>query len=235
MLSLPTPTVSCMTRNAKLVPTPSAWRRSALGLTVWCVTAGLAFVLLPIDVARAWVLTITAGPKALFLQVGNGSYSGTYQSGGTPLNNATVNTVSVTVPANAVGTGAAQTMTSDSTQSVSFYDNFAVCNPPGQVYVGGWVRTPSGTGSGTLSVTSPTSLTSGTTTIPFTQISWTSTANGNTSPDIPAGTFNGGTLALRTIAANTWVENCHTFSYANSVVVAAGTYTGQVTYTLVLP
>jgi hypothetical protein len=42
-------------------------------------------------------------------------------------------------------------------------------------------------------------------------------------------------LALRTIAANTWVENCHTFSYANTLVVAAGTYTGQVTYTLVLP
>lgn len=226
---------SCMTYKAKPINAPSAAMRSALALTVWCTTVGLAFVLLPIDVSRAWVLTITAGPKAVFLQVGNGSYSGTYQGGGTPLNNATINTVSVTVPANVVGTGAAQAMTSDSSQSVSFYDNFAVCNPPGQVYVGGWVRTPTGSGSGTLSVTSPASLTTGTTSIPFSQISWTSTANGNTSPDIPGGTFNGGTLALRSIAANTWVENCHTFSYANSVVVAAGTYTGQVTYTLVLP
>lgn len=195
----------------------------------------IAFVALPIDPARAWVLTINSGPKALFLQVGNGSYSGTYSSGGTPLNNATINSVSVTVPANQVGRGTAQTMTSDSSQSVSFYDNFVVCNPPAEVYVGGWVRTPNGSGSGTLSVTSPASLTSGTTTIPFTQISWTSTANGDATADIPAGTFNGGTLALRTIAANTWVENCLIFSYANALVVAAGTYTGQVTYRLVLP
>ena len=49
--------------------------------------------------AGAWVLTITAGPKAVFLQVGNGSFTGTYQSGGTPRNNAQINVVSVEVPA----------------------------------------------------------------------------------------------------------------------------------------
>lgn len=199
------------------------------------MAVALAFTALSIASAHAWVLTITAGPKAVFLEVGIGSYSGTYQSGGTPLNNAQVNVVSVTVPASAVGSGTAQAMTSDSTQSASFYDNFVVCNPPAQVYIGGWVRTPAGTGTGVLSVTSPATLTSGTTTIPFSQISWTSTANGNTTPDIPAGTFNGGTLTLRNIAAGTWVENCHTFSYANTSVVAAGTYTGRVTYTLALP
>lgn len=195
----------------------------------------IIFTVVAIGSTQAWVLTISAGPKAAFLQVGNGSYSGTYLSGGTPLNNTLVNTVSVAVPANVVGRGVAQAMTSTSTQSVSFYDNFAVCNPPSQVYVGGWVRTPSGAGSGVLSVMSPATLTSAAGTIPFTQISWTSTANGNSTADIPAGTFNGGTQALRTIAAGTWVENCHTFSYANTAVVAAGTYTGQVTYTLVLP
>ena len=202
-----------------------------------CAGLLVAALLLPARFAGAWVLSITAGPKALFLQVGNGSYSGTYQGGGTPLNNATINTVSVAVPASAVGTGTAQQMTSDSTQSTSFYDSFAVCNPPSQVYIGGWVRTPSGTGSGTLSVNSSsplTSLTTGTQ-IPFTQISWTSTANGNATADIPAGTFNGGSQALRTIAANNWVENCFTFFYANKTVVTAATYTGQVTYSLVLP
>ena len=86
-----------------------------------------------------------------------------------------------------------------------------------------------------LSVVSPANLTSAAGSIPFTQISWTSTANGNAAADIPAGTFNGGTLALRTIASGTWVENCLTFSYANVAVPAAGTYTGQVTYQLVLP
>lgn len=187
--------------------------------------------------AAAWVLTISSGSRMAFLQVGVGSYTGTYQSGGTPRNNTTVNTVSVAVPAAAVGSGVAQAMTSDSTQSTSFYDGFAICNPPSQVYVGGWLRTPRSNGTAVLSVTSPAVLTSSTTgaTIPFTQVSWTSTANGNSSPDIPAGTFNGGTLALRNIAAGTWVENCHTFYYANTAVVPAGTYAGQVTYTLVMP
>ena len=194
--------------------------------------------LLAVGVADAWVLTITSGPKAAFLQVGLGSYSGTYSTGGTPLNNTFVNTVTLLNPLtpNVVGTGAAQAMTSDSTQAASFYDGFLVCNPPTQVYVGGWVRTPTGTGSGVLSVISPTSLLSATgDAIPFTQISWTSTANGNATADIPAGTFNGGTLALRTIAAGTWVENCFTFSYANTAVVPGGTYKGTVSYTLVLP
>jgi hypothetical protein len=199
------------------------------------VVALLALWFLSARFAEAWVLTITAGPKSIFLQVGIGSYTGFYSTGGTPLNNATVNVVSVTVPASAVGSGTAQSMTSNSTQSASFYDNFAVCNPPAQVYIGGWVRTPAGTGTGVLSVTSPANLTSGTSNIPFSQISWTSTANGNATADIPAGAFNGGTLTLTNIAAGTWVENCHTFSYANSSVVPAGTYTGRVTYTLALP
>jgi hypothetical protein len=208
---------------------PSARLRAALALACAMSLAGAA---------DAWVLTITAGPKAAFLQVGLGSYSGTYTSGGTPLNNATVNTVSLQNPLtpNVVGTGTAQAMTSDSTQAASFYDGFLVCNPPAQVYVGGWVRTPTGTGSGVLSVISPASLlTAAGDAIPFSQISWTSTANGNTTPDIPAGTFNGGTLVLRTIAAGTWVENCFTFSYANAALVPGGTYKGTVSYTLVLP
>jgi hypothetical protein len=101
--------------------------------------------------------------------------------------------------------------------------------------VGGWARLPSGSGNAVLSVSSPTSLTSGGNTIPFTQISWSSTANGNTTADIPAGPFNGGTITLANIAAGTWVETCHSFTYANTAVVAAGTYTGRVTYSLALP
>ena len=50
-----------------------------------------------------------------------------------------------------------------------------------------------------------------------------------------AGSFNGGTQTLATVPANRYIENCHTFSYANSAVRAAGTYTGQVTYTLTAP
>jgi len=86
-----------------------------------------------------------------------------------------------------------------------------------------------------LTVTTPANLTSGVNTIPFSQISWTSTANGNTTADIAAGTFNGGTITLANIAAGTWVEDCHTFTYANSAIRPAGTYTGRATYSLALP
>lgn len=177
--------------------------------------------------AQAWVLTVTPGARAVYLQVGNGTAN---------TNNATVNVVNVSVPAGAIGNGIAQVMTSDSTQANSFFDNFAVCNPPAQVYVGGFYRQPSTTATvAVLQVTSPANLLSGADTIAFSQISWTSTANGNAGADIPAGTFNGGTQVLRNITSNTWVENCHTFSYANTNVVAAGIYAGRVTYTLTAP
>lgn len=178
--------------------------------------------------AFAWVLTMNPGPRAIYLQVGNGTNNA---------NNTTINTVSVTVPAAAVGSGTAQQMSSNSTAAISFFDNYSVCNPPVQVYVGGYFRLPAASAANAvLQVTSPASLTSGTNSLPFNTISWTSTANGNTSPDIPAGTFvNGGTLFLANIPTNRWLENCHTFSYANTSVVPAGTYQGQVTYTLTAP
>jgi hypothetical protein len=179
--------------------------------------------------AGAWILTLTPGPKQLFLQVGVGSAAA---------NNTTINTVSVSVPAASVGNGTAQTMTSDSTQAISFFDNYRVCNPPGQVYIGGSYRQPNattGAASATLQVTTPANLTSGADSIPFSQISWTSTANGNTTAHIPAGTFNGGTLTLANFGRNTFVENCFTYRYANSAVVPAGTYTGRAVFTLVVP
>ena len=202
------------------------WRRAAVTCAAACT----------LQSAHAWILTVTPGAKTIYLQVGTGSYTGgNYNVGGTPANNATINKVSVTVPAPVIGTGAAQAMTSDSATAASFYDGFAVCNPPAQVYVGAWARLPIGSGTAVLTVTSPANLTSGGNTIPFSQISWTSTANGNATPDIAAGTFNGGTITLANIAAGTWVEDCHTFTYANSAVRAAGTYTGRATYSLSLP
>lgn len=187
--------------------------------------ACLLWGLLPSQ-AAAWVLPLTAGPKQIYLAVGRATVGG---------NNATINEVSVSVPAAALGNGVAQAMTSNSTQSNSPYDNYAVCNAPAQVYVGGSLRVPGGSSSATLQVSTPTNLVSGTDTIPFTQISWTSTANGNAAADIPAGAFNGGTVFLRNIAANTYVENCLTYSYANNILPAAGVYTGRATFTLTAP
>lgn len=177
--------------------------------------------------ADGWVLNITPAARALYLEVGVGTANA---------NNATINVVSVAVPATAVGTGTPQAMTSNSTQANSFFDNFATCNPPVQVYVGGFYRLPATNATNAvLQVSTPATLTNGVDTIPFSQISWTSTANGNATADIPAGTFNGGTVFLRNIAANTWVENCHSFVYANGTVPASGVYTGRATYTLTSP
>lgn len=187
--------------------------------------------------ADAWILNISSGPRQIYIQVGNGSYTGgNYNAGGTPANNNTVNVVSVNIPAAALGSGTPIPMTSNSSAANSFYDGFNVCNPPNQVYIGGWVRVPGSSGSGVMSVSTPASLVNSSgDTIPFSSISWTSTANGNSTPDISAGTFNGGTITLASIGANRWVENCMMFSYANTAVYAAGTYTGRAIYTLSLP
>ena len=179
--------------------------------------------------ASAWVLTLTPGPKQLFLMVGVGSPGAS---------TAQVNVVSVTVPAASVGNGTAQAMTSDSTQSTSPYDNYAVCNPPAQVYVGGSYRQPNattGAASATLQVSTPATLTSGTDSIAFSQIKWSSTANGNAAADIPAGAFNGGTLFLANVPRNVYLENCFTYSYTNDAVVPAGSYTGRAVFTLAVP
>ena len=192
-------------------------------------TALLGLVVFAAAPASAWVLTLTPGPKQLFLMVGVGTAGAS---------NATVNTVSVAVPAASVGNGTALAMTSDSTQSASPFNNFAVCNPPAQVYIGGSYRQPNaitGAVSATLQVSTPASLASGTDVIPFSQISWTSSANGNPAADIPAGTFNGGTLFLANVPRNIFLENCFTYSYANAAVVPAGTFTGRAVFTLTVP
>jgi hypothetical protein len=192
-----------------------------------------------------------AAPKTIYLQIGLGTFKGTYcgnncsyappivQSGGSaPGTNTTINVVSVSVPANAVGNGTAQAMTTNSTQSASFFDNFAFCNAPTQLYIGGFYRT-TGTGTGSISVTAtvPTSLTDGAgDTIPFSQISWTSGGASDTGAEpFPSGSFTGTSQSVGSFAQNQWAESCWTFSYQNSAVPAAGTYTGVVLYTVTAP
>ncbi|MGZ5042249.1 MAG: hypothetical protein ACXWBQ_16015, partial [Usitatibacter sp.] len=81
--------------------------RSPPALKLVVVAAALFSAVAP-EEARAFSVNITAGTRAIYLQVGNGSFTGTYSGGGTPGNNATVNVVSVTVPAAAIGSGVAQ-------------------------------------------------------------------------------------------------------------------------------
>lgn len=183
--------------------------------------------------AHAWSLSLAAASRRVFLHVGNGTAEG---------NNGTINLVTATLTGAQLLAGTPQAMTSNSTQSGSLYgDGYTTCPTPStQVIVGASYRrsnAANGPASATLRVTSPASLTNAAgDTIPFSQISWTVSAPGSAAPNvIPAGTFNGATQTLATIPANTYVENCHTFSYANSAVRAAGTYNGRVTYTLTSP
>ena len=189
--------------------------------------------------ARAFTVTITAAtPRTIYLQVGVGSFNGLFNSGGSPQANPTVNVVSASVPTASVGSGTAQAMTSNTGATNSFYDNFAFCNA-GQLYVGGFYRLTNNTaGAGaTLTANSAAALSNGAGgTIPFTQIRWVSSGNGDTGAQpFPSGTFNGGTQTIGTIARNQWAESCMTFSYLNTTVPAGGTYNGTVTYTLAAP
>ena len=209
------------------------------------VTRTLCFALLAGLSCPAPAFTVAinaAAPKTVYLQIGVGSFTGQYDSGGTPLNNATVNKVSVAVGAGVLGNGTAQAMTTDSAQSNSFYDNFAFCNVPQELYIGGFYRT-TGAGTGTVSVTAtvPASLvdTAGDK-IPFAQVSWTTGGNGplgdSTGQPFTAGTFTGGAVqTVGTIAQNHLAESCWTFSFGNTTFPAAGTYTGRVLYTLTAP
>lgn len=203
----------------------------------WPLPAALLLATAGIGDARAYTATIGTGPKAAYLRVGDGTITGgNYSSGGTPAANATVNLVSVTVPATVVGNTTDQAMTGTG-RLTSDLDGFAFCTA-GQVYVGGFFRLPNTANqSATVRVTSPATLT--TTdgqTIPITQIRWTSSGNGDAGAQpFPAGTFTGGTQTLATLLRNTWAESCHSFFYGNDAIVAAGTYNARVTYTLATP
>lgn len=209
--------------------------RALLGLAVACVTW--------LPGAHGFTVSITPGQRALFLQVGAGTMSGGFfNNGGTPGDNSTVNSASVTVSAAQLGSGAAQFMTTDSAVTASPWGGNTFCTSPattGQVYVGGFFRRP-GQGAGgneaILSVTTPAALTSSKgDTIPFSRIAWTSTGIGDATATIPPGTFVGGSQDLLTISRNTWFESCLAFRYLNTEIVPAGTFTGRATFTLTAP
>ncbi|CAN5601623.1 hypothetical protein BH11PSE7_BH11PSE7_17430 [soil metagenome] len=203
----------------------------AAGMALACAIASLP------STAPAFVVTIAPGVRALYLQVGIGTMTGgTYSAGGTPQNNAGINSVSVTVPAATVGAGS-RPMASDSPTANSPYSGSAFCTVPAQVYIGGFYRTPGAAGNATLRVASPANLVNATgDTISFGAISWVSGGLGDAVPTIPSGTFVGGsTQTLLTVTRNTWFESCLAFNYANNQLVPAGTFTGRATYTLSAP
>jgi hypothetical protein len=170
-------------------------RSLAIVVLVFALAVGM-------PLAQAQQISITGPPPQLHLAVGT---LGT-----------TVDTVTFTVPANLVGSGA----------SVAGNQTVLI-----QVAT----RRSGGAGGPTtvlLVADSSRPLMSGANRIPMTEVSWTS-ANGI----IPAGSFNGtATQQLFSFFApngTTSEEDTHTFFYANTSIYPAGTYTTTVTYTAV--
>lgn len=191
--------------------------------------------------AHAWSLTVTGGSRRLYLHVGNGALAGSSgRLDGAVGSSGPVNLVQVAVPVAALGNGVDQAMTSNSTENISRYgDGYNTCpDPARQVMVGaGYRRNGSAPASATLSVSSPADLINASgDTIPISEIRWTVSAPGSGNPNvIPAGTFSAGSQTLATVPGNTYIENCHSFFYANSAIRAAGTYNARATYTLTAP
>jgi hypothetical protein len=210
--------------SASTSPLPSPARLGTL-LALAC--------LLGTSTAQAWTLSVNAASRRVFLHVGNGTAEGS---------NGTINQVEVTLSGADLIGGTPQPMGTNSTQSRSLWgDGFTTCpNPASQIMIGASYRRSNannGPASATLSVTSPPSLINASgDTIPFSEIGWSVSAPGSPTPNvIPAGSFSGAPQTLSTIPAGTYIENCHSFNYANSAVRAAGTYNGRVTYTLTSP
>lgn len=200
--------------------------------------------------AQAFVWNIQIGQRTLYLQVGVGTMTGasTFTAAGVPVNNFTRNIVSVSVQTAELGMpNSPQILLSDSTVTNSPYNGNAICSRPdttGQVYVGGFYRSGISSNGATLSVATTANHLAARTagnidTIPFSSITWTSSAIGTTaSPTVPNGAFTSNSVVRQTLMAvsrNTWFENCLTFRYLNTRMLAADTYEGTATFTLTSP
>ena len=73
-------------------------------------------------------------------------------------------------------------------------------------------------------------LSNGAQTLPFTEISWTSSDG-----DIPSGVFNGGSQRIVQFTASAVLQSHLKFVYGNTLDASTGTYRGRVTYTLIMP
>lgn len=148
-------------------------------------------------------------PRVLFLGVGTGA--------ATLATNTTVDELTFDYSTNPldVGTGAAA-------------GSITSTSPSGTASIP--VRVFGNNGQVTITATNPLTLTSGTDSIPFTELSVTSS-----NADLDAPDFSGGT-SLPTLAGRVTNHTANwTYSYANATTPAFGTYEGRVTYTATMP
>jgi len=186
------------------------------------VLAGAALCAAAAMLAHAATVAIASGPGRIILQVGSGT--------------TTINQVNISVPGANVGDGTAVAST-----SVTPAD--PTC-PANSILIDAQARSQTNQPrTATLTADSSTPLNSGTATIPFTEISWASSTPGG-GPNgclaapvtIPSGTFSGASgQSLVSFGASQRACVCAQFSYRNTGIVSAGTYTGRVTYTLTMP
>jgi hypothetical protein len=172
--------------------------------------------------AHAATVVIGNGPGRLILQIGSTA--------------ATVNQVNFSVPGTNVGDGTVIASSSVTPASPT-------C-PANTVLIDVQARSPGGfPRTATLTADSSAPLTTGTFTIPFSQVTWVSSTPGggpsgclNAPTTIPSGTFSGAAgQSLISIGTSQRACACAQFSYLNQSIVSAGTYTGRVTYTLAMP
>jgi hypothetical protein len=144
-------------------------------------------------------------PRFIFLQVGTGTLLAA---------NATIDSIDFTPAVAVVGNGTSVPATAGSGN----LGNGSVT-----------VRIIGNAGNVSLAATGPANLTSGSNTIPWTQIS-TAITGGATHP-----TINGANATFTAASGVVNINGTWVYSYVNSVTPAAGTYTGQVLYTATTP
>lgn len=144
-------------------------------------------------------------PRLLFLQVGTGTLLAA---------NTTIDTISFAPGVGVIGNSTPVAATAGSGN----LGNGSVT-----------VRIISTAGNVSLAATAAPNLVSGSNTIPWTQVA-TAITGGATHP-----TINGSAAPFTAVSGVVDVNGTWTYSYLNSITPAAGTYTGQVTYTATSP
>lgn len=168
-----------------------------------------------IQTMKRWLILLAAIPAqagAVAVILSKAPNSELYLRVGSP--GATVDTVTFNVPMGALGNG--QPITG---------------NPP--VEIEARLRAPPPKEPvAQLTVDSSSPLTSNGETLSFTEFSWTS----SDTADIPSGRFDGtASQLIAEIPPPRRHQATLTFQFDNDIVVGAGTYTGQVTFTLSVP
>ena len=148
---------------------------------------------------------------------------------GTP--GATVNTATFDLASLATGCTAGPCNFGNGTAVAATYDGgFGVAGIPVEVISNG--------GAVKLSAAATTPLTSGASSIPLSQITITSSDALNLPAPLVPDSGNGATVNVAETSSGSRITNRSanwTFNYANTIVPAAGSYAGQVTFTAATP